>query len=106
MSLAVKAYEQLKGEGVNARVVSMPSWHRYELQDEAYKESVLPSAVAARVAIEMAGELGWDRYVGMKGKTITMSTFGASAPLAKLADKYGFTVENVVKIAKQVIADN
>ena len=106
VSLAVSAYEQLKGEGVKARVVSMPSWHRYELQDEAYKESVLPSAVPARVAIEMAGELGWDRYVGMKGKTIAMSTFGASAPLAKLADKFGFTVEHVVKVAKEVIADN
>ena len=103
VSLAVKAYEQLKGEGVRARVVSMPSWYRYELQDEAYKESVLPSAVSARVAIEMAGELGWTRYVGMKGKVIAMSTFGASAPLAKLADKYGFTVENVVKVAKEVM---
>ena len=103
VSLAVAAYEQLKGQGVKARVVSMPSWHRYELQDEAYKERVLPKAVKARVAIEMAGEIGWDRYVGMDGKTITMSTFGASAPLAKLADKFGFTVENVVKVAKEVM---
>ncbi len=103
VSLAVEAHEKLAGEGVKSRVVSMPSWHRYEKQSDAYKESVLPAAVTARVAIEMAGEIGWDRYVGTKGKTITMSTFGASAPIAKLADKYGFTVENIVKVAKGVI---
>jgi len=80
--------------------VSLPSWHRYELQSDAYKESVLPKAVTARVAIEMASELGWDRYVGSVGRTVTMSSFGASAPLAKLQDKYGFTVENVVTVAK------
>ncbi len=104
VSLAVAAYEKLVAEGVKARVVSMPSWYRYELQDAAYKESVLPRAVTARVAIEMAGSLGWDRYVGFEGRQITMSTFGASAPLAKLQDKYGFTVENVVKVAKEAMA--
>ncbi|VXC97455.1 transketolase [Sphingomonas sp. 8AM] len=104
VSLAVQAYEKLVAEGVKARVVSMPSWYRYELQDAAYKESVLPKAVKARVAIEMAGSLGWDRYVGYEGRQVTMSTFGASAPLAKLADKYGFTVDNVVKVAKEVMA--
>ncbi|MEH3035815.1 MAG: transketolase [Sphingomonas adhaesiva] len=104
VSLAVQAYEKLIAEGVKARVVSLPSWYRYELQDAAYKESVLPKAVRARVAIEMAGELGWDRYVGTDGATITMSTFGASAPIAKLQDKYGFTVDNVVKVAKEVMA--
>ncbi|MDR6787809.1 transketolase [Sphingomonas sp. BE138] len=103
VSLAVQAYETLVAEGVKARVVSMPSWYRYELQDAAYKESVLPKAVTARVAIEMAGSLGWDRYVGFEGRQITMSTFGASAPLAKLQDKFGFTVENVVKVAKEAM---
>jgi transketolase len=103
VSLAVNAYEKLKEEGVAARVVSMPSWYRYEKQDDAYKESVLPKSVKARVAIEMAGEIGWDRYVGYEGRTITMSTFGASAPITKLQDKYGFTVENVVKVAKEVM---
>lgn len=103
VGLAVAAYERLVGEGVKARVVSMPSWFRYERQDAAYKESVLPKAVTARVAIEMAGSLGWDRYVGFEGRQITMSTFGASAPLAKLQDKYGFTVENVVKVAKEAM---
>jgi transketolase len=104
VALAAQAHDALKKEGINARVVSMPSWYRFELQDHAYKESVLPSSVAARVAIEMAGEIGWDRYVGFKGRTITMSTFGASAPLAKLQDKFGFTVDNVVKVAKESIA--
>ncbi len=104
VSLAVAAHEQLTGEGVKSRVVSMPSWFRYENQSDAYKESVLPASVTARVAIEMGGEIGWDRYVGLKGKTVTMSTFGASAPIAKLADKFGFTTENVVKVAKSVIA--
>jgi transketolase len=103
VSLAVQAYERLVAEGVKARVVSLPSWYRYELQDAAYKESVLPAAVTARVAIEMAGSLGWDRYVGFEGRQVTMSTFGASAPLAKLQDKFGFTVENVVKLAKEVM---
>ena len=103
VALAVRAYEQLTGEGVAARVVSMPSWHRFEKQDAAYKESVLPTTVKARVAIEMAGELGWDRYTGHEGRVIAMSTFGASAPIAKLQDKFGFTVENVVKVAKEAI---
>ena len=103
VALAVDAHEELTGQGIRSRVVSMPSWHRYEAQDEAYKESVLPSAVEARVAIEMGSEIGWDRYVGMKGKVIAMKTFGASAPIAKLRDKFGFTVDNVVTVAKQVL---
>jgi len=103
VSLAIEAHERLTADGVNSRVVSLPSWHRYEAQSDAYKESVLPSAVTARVAIEMGGELGWDRYVGLKGRTVTMSTFGASAPLAKLQDKYGFTVDNVVKVARETM---
>ena len=106
VSLAVAAYEQLKADGVAARVVSLPSWFRYEKQTEEYKESVLPKAVTARLAIEMAGEIGWDRYVGLEGKAITMNTFGASAPLAKLQDKFGFTVDNVVKVAKGLLTKN
>jgi transketolase len=103
VSLAVNAYERLTAEGVAARVVSMPSWYRYELQSDEYKESVLPKAVGARLAIEMAGEIGWDRYVGLDGKTITMKTFGASAPIAKLQDKFGFTVDHAVETAKSML---
>jgi len=103
VSLAVKAHEELTAQGVRSRVVSMPSWFRYELQGAAYKESVLPKGVTARIAIEMGGEIGWDRYVGFDGRTITMSTFGASAPIAKLQDKFGFTVDNVVKVARELL---
>ncbi|WP_375398413.1 transketolase [uncultured Sphingomonas sp.] len=103
LSLAVKAHEQLKSEGVASRIVSMPSWFRYERQSDDYKESVLPKAIKARVAIEMAGELGWDRYVGLEGRAISMATFGASAPLAKLQDKFGFTVDKIVAAARQVM---
>ncbi|RZF65624.1 transketolase [Sphingomonas populi] len=103
VSLAIAAYEKLVEQGIAARVVSLPSWHRYEAQEAAYKESVLPKSVRARIAIEQGGEIGWDRYVGLDGATITMSTFGASAPLAKLQDKYGFTVENVLKVSRALL---
>src|SRR5271163_1131817 len=81
LSLCVDAYEKLKAEGVKARVVSMPSWELFEEQDAAYKESVFPAAVTARVSVEMAATFGWDRYVGPKGRSIGMHRFGASAPL-------------------------
>ena len=103
VSLAVAAYEQLKDQGIGARVVSMPSWELFEDQDQAYRDSVLPPAVKARVVVEQAGPLGWDRYVGQTGAKVVMNSFGASAPLAKLQEKFGFTVENVVKLAKEQI---
>ncbi|HIV76577.1 MAG TPA: transketolase, partial [Candidatus Sphingomonas excrementigallinarum] len=103
LSLVVDAYETLKADGVKVRVVSLPSWYRFELQDAAYKDSVLPKTVTKRLAVEQAGSIGWDRYVGFDGRTITMSTFGASAPLAKLQDKYGFTHDNVVKVAREML---
>ncbi|MGP7796381.1 transketolase [Sphingomonas sp. CLY1604] len=103
LALVVKAHEQLKADGVKSRVVSLPSWYRYELQSDEYKESVLPKAVTARLAVEQAGEIGWHRFVGLDGRTITMSTFGASAPISKLQDKYGFTVDNVVKVAREML---
>lgn len=104
--LVVEAHEKLIADGVKSRVVSLPSWYRYELQSDAYKESVLPKAVTARLAVEQAGEIGWHRFVGLDGRTITMSTFGASAPISKLQDKYGFTVDNVVKVAREMLETN
>ena len=101
--LCVEAYEKLKAEGIKARVVSMPSWDLFEKQDAAYKESVFPAAVTARVSVEMAATLGWDRYVGPKGKMIGMHSFGASAPLKDVLKKFGFLTENVVAAAKQVL---
>jgi transketolase len=103
VSLAVAAYEQLKTEGIAAQVVSMPSWELFEDQDQRYRDSVLPPTVKARVVIEQAGPLGWDRYVGQTGAKVVMNSFGASAPLPKLQEKFGFTVENVVKQAKAQI---
>ena len=103
LGLAVKAAEALSEGGKTVRVVSMPSFHLFEKQDQAYRDSVLPPSVEARVAIEQGAEFGWDRYVGLKGKTVTMATFGASAPLADLQKKFGFTVDNVVKVAREVM---
>ena len=97
------AWERLKAEGIKARVVSMPCWQIFEEQDAAYKESVLPAAVTARVSIEMAATLGWDRYVGPKGVMIGMRSFGASAPLKDLLKKFGFEPENVVAAAKKLL---
>ncbi|WP_156678263.1 transketolase [Sphingomonas profundi] len=103
VSLVIAAHEQLAGEGIASRVVSMPSWYLFEKQDAAYRDSVFPPAVKARLAVEQAGSLGWDRYVGHDGATITMSTFGASAPIAKLQEKFGFTRDNVCKVARDLI---
>src|SRR5256885_10504185 len=103
LRLCVEAYEKLKGEGINARVVSMPSWELFEKQDAAYKESVFPASVTARVSIEMAATFGWERYVGLKGKAIGMHTFGASAPLKDVLKKFGFLTETIVAAAKEVL---
>lgn len=84
------------------RVVSMPSWDLFEAQPENYRESILPSQVTRRLAVEAGVSLGWERYVGTKGKTITQNCFGASAPYQDLAKEFGFTVENVVKVAKSI----
>jgi transketolase len=105
VSLCIEACEQLKSEGIQARVVSMPSWEIFDRQDEAYKESVLPSAVTARVSVEMASTFGWERYVGSKGRKIGMHRFGASAPLKDLLKFFGFTADAVVAEARKAIAD-
>jgi transketolase len=91
LSLCVSAYEQLSGEGIRARVVSMPSSSIFEKQDDAYKSSVLPPEVTARVSVEAAATFGWDRYTGPQGIAIGMTTFGASAPIKDLMKKFGFT---------------
>jgi transketolase len=103
VALCLEAREALAKEGIKARVVSMPCWELFEEQDESYQESVLPESVVARIAIEKASTMGWDRYVGRRGRVIGMETFGASAPLKELQKKYGFTPENVVKTAKTLL---
>lgn len=104
VSLCIEAFEQLTAEGTRARVVSMPSWELFEQQARDYQESVLPPAVKARISVEQASTLGWTTYVGLGGISIGMETFGASAPLKELQKKFGFTVENLLKQAKKLIA--
>jgi transketolase len=103
VSLCVEAGEKLNAAGIKARVVSMPSWELFERQDAAYKESVLPASVSARVSVEMASTFGWERYVGLKGKMIGMRSFGASAPLKDLLKKFGIEADKVVAAAKEVL---
>ena len=102
-----EAYEILKAEGIRARVVSMPSWEMFEhyCHDHPdYREEVLPESVTARVSVEKGSTLGWTRYVGTRGHSIGMETFGASAPLKELQKKFGFTPENIIAAAKHQIA--
>jgi transketolase len=100
LGLAVGAHETLKSEGIRSRVVSFPSWEVFESQPAEYRNSVLPPHITARVSIEQGSTIGWDRYVGSKGATIGMHSFGASAPLPALLKKFGFTPEAVVAIAR------
>ncbi|WP_251405803.1 transketolase [Heyndrickxia ginsengihumi] len=101
--LAVKAQEELSKKSIDVRIVSMPSWDRFEEQDEAYKENILPANVKKRLAIEMGSPFGWDRYVGEEGKILGINTFGASGKGEKLIEEYGFTVENVVKLVEDLV---
>jgi transketolase len=101
VSLAVQAHENLLTEGIRSRVVSMPSWEIFEHQPQAYRDSVLPPKVKARVAVEQASTFGWERYVGTSGHVVGMKTFGASAPLKELQKKYGFEPDHVVEAVKQ-----
>ena len=103
LSLCVEAGEKLNAAGIKARVVSMPSWELFERQDAAYKESVLPANVTARLSVEMASTFGWERYVGPKGKMIGMHSFGASAPLKDLLKKFGIEADKVVAAAREVL---
>ena len=104
LSLCVEAYEALARDGVAARVVSMPSWELFEEQDAAYRDSVLPADVTARVSVEAASPVGWDRYVGRDGARIAMNGFGGSAPAKDLFKKFGFTPDKVVAAAKEQLA--
>lgn len=97
VQLAVKAKAALKEKGIDASVISMPSWDRFNAQSDAYKKEVLPENVKKRLAIEMASSFGWERYIGDQGSVLGIDTFGASAKGDKVIEEYGFTVENVVK---------
>jgi len=101
VSLAVEAHEQLLADGIRSRVVSLPSWDIFEHQTQEYRDSVLPPSVTARVAVEQASTLGWERYVGTSGRVIGMQTFGASAPLKELQKKFGFQPDRVAAAARE-----
>lgn len=102
VSLAVDAKAELIKDGIDVRVVSMPSMDVFEQQSDEYKEAVLPKSVRKRVAIEALSDFGWGKYVGLDGAYVTMHSFGASAPAATLFKEFGFTVENVVKTVKSL----
>lgn len=103
VQLAVKAQEALAAEGIEVRVISMPSWDLFEKQDKAYRDSVILPEVKARLAVEMAQTFGWERYVGDQGDILGITTFGASAPGDRVIKEYGFTVENVVSRVKALL---
>jgi transketolase len=101
VSLILEAAKQLSAEGHGVRVVSFPSWELFELQDEAYRESVLPKQIPARLAVEAGATLGWERYAS---SVIGLDHYGASAPYKVIFERFGFTVENVVSKAKDLIS--
>ncbi len=105
VSLALCAAEGLAGDGIKAQVVSMPSWDLFEKQDQAYKDSVIPPSVKARVAVEAGVELGWHKYIGDNGAFVGMSSFGTSAPAKLCFEKFGITTENVIATAKRVVSN-
>jgi transketolase len=101
LSLCVEAYEKLTAEGAKARVVSLPSWEIFDAQPQSYRDSVLPPSVTRRVAVELGAEQGWCKYLGNTGRFLGMKSYGASAPVGVLLKHFGFTVENLVKLAKE-----
>ncbi|HEY6109687.1 MAG TPA: transketolase C-terminal domain-containing protein, partial [Gemmatimonadales bacterium] len=100
VSLALDAQRQLAGNGIRARVVSMPSWELFEAQTPEYRDTVLPPGVHARVSVEAGSPFGWERYVGPAGAIIGVDRFGASAPGPEVMARYGFTVEHIVAVAR------
>ena len=104
VALALSAHEELSAEGIRSRVVSLPCQELFDRQDEAYREQVLPASVTARVSVEEASTLGWDRYVGYEGVKVGMDTFGTSAPLKDVQTKFGFTPDRVAEAAKELLS--
>lgn len=104
MHLALAAREELQAAGIGTGVVSLPCWELFDRQPQAYRDRVLPPSLKARVAVEQASTLGWDRYVGAGGAVIGMHTFGASAPLKQLLVKFGFTPDQVAQVARDRVA--
>lgn len=106
VELIYKAKDELLKDGIDARVISVPSFELFDAQDEEYKEKIMPKAVRARFAVEAASSFGWHKYVGLDGKVLSIDHFGASAPAEILFEKFGFTEENVIKICKEIVKNN
>jgi transketolase len=105
LQLAFRGAEALEAEGIAARVVSLPCWEAFDAQDEAYRESVIPTAVRRRVTIEVGASLGWERYAGDEGAIVGLDHFGASAPAPVIFEHLGFTVDRVADVARRVVRD-
>jgi transketolase len=103
VGLIVAAGERLAAEGVNVRLVSFPSWELFEAQEIAYREQVLPPAIKVRLAVEAGISQGWERWVGERGAVISVETYGASAPVNVVFEKYGFTADNVIAKARAML---
>jgi transketolase len=103
VALAIAAHEELAAAGTPSRVVSLPCWELFDRQDQAYRDEVLPPVIRARVSIEEASTLGWDRWVGPEGQTVGMHTFGSSAPLKDVMNEFGFTPDKVAEAARGAI---
>jgi transketolase len=101
VSLCLDAHEQLIADGIQTRVISMPSWELFEQQTQNYRDTVIPPEVTARVSVEQASTFGWATYLGARGQSIGMHTFGASAPLKVLQQRFGFTPEHVIAAVKE-----
>jgi transketolase len=103
VAVCLDASDKLTADGVRVRVVSMPCWELFDEQDQAYRDSVLPPAVTARVAVEAGVRQGWDRYLGSAGRFVGMASFGASAPFQELYEHFGITGDNVARVAKETL---
>jgi transketolase len=105
LQLAFAAAEALEPDGIRARVVSLPCWERFDAQDQAYRDEVLPPAVRKRVSIEVGVSLGWERWVGDEGAIVGLDHFGASAPAGTIFEHFGFTVDRVADVARRVVRE-
>ncbi|HEY4753146.1 MAG TPA: transketolase C-terminal domain-containing protein, partial [Candidatus Limnocylindrales bacterium] len=105
LQLCTAAADELEGDGIAARVVSLPCWERFEAQDQAYRDRVLPPSVRKRVTVEVGVSLGWDRWAGDEGAIIALDHFGASAPAGTIFKEFGFTADHVADVARRVVRD-
>ena len=105
LQLAVAAAEAIEGDGIRARVVSLPCWETFDLQDQAYRDAVLPPAVRKRVSVEIGVSFGWERWVGDEGAIIGLDHFGASAPAGTIFEHFGFTADRVADVARRVVRE-